>query len=470
MAMVRNKSDVGRLGRLIATTLLVAGLLGAIVTTDAKAREVLTLDVVVDLAARHAPTVIEAEASLRDLELERDRAAGAFGTNLGLSGNVTSKTGEVTTIATAQANGTLAPGLTWSARTGTRPRSSSEAKDALSVSYQLWPPPRDASAWVNLDNAERRLAAYDQTLEASRAQAAIAAVDLYFRVQLAHERLRLAQEHVDATMERIKRLAARREVGTVSESERIALEIELLEKEEEAAGLQSQLDALADELAKALGLSRDSIALGALDEDGPAVGDPLADLPSQEAAVEAALNASGEARSRRLTVQSAQEALDIAVRNQGFGVSVGGGVESKTSGGYEWSVHVTGTYALSDGGARRRNVESARHALDKAETAYANTIATLQAQVRTALRALERGERSVEIKRGLEELRRLDVSVARQQVAIGFLAESDLAAKERALRAAVLDRIEAEVGLVIERLRLDLLMGKHPDFSLLGIR
>ncbi len=452
----------GVLGRWWGLALVIAL---ASVPAYAVSSDPLNLEEAVNLAVQRSEEVVSAERALRSAQIALEEARSAYGTGVTLSASAEiDESRRVDADASVRATGALGAGMSWTATAYSKPPNSDTTGNAVSVTYQLWPPATDRREWTALAGAEHAIAEARTALARARAEAGLNALQLYRTLQLNVERLRLAEAMQDEARAKLTQVEEAIAAGRASMSDKINQEIVLLEHRESVASRRAQVAKLRSQLARLIGRRPAEIVLSKLDESTltDVVRGPT-DLPDQEEAIQAAVAVSADVRAAGKALEDAKQAVAAARRNSGMSLSLNGRVEQDLSGEVDWLVGVSGSYALSDAGRRRRAVESAELNLERAQTAYDTAIRSVSEAVTESLHSIESAGRSLEIAVAVEELRRLDVSVAQQQAAQGVLSEAQFSARRRSLQAAILDRVAAELTLQLERSRFDLLVGRTPD-------
>lgn len=456
----------GLRGAIVGWCFVLALALAGSAEVEAESSQPLNLKTVVDLAVGNSAEVIEAERGVRAAELDLDGAEGAFRSRVSVSAAARlNQTGRLGTDASMRAEGSLGPSVTWTATANTARLSGGNSGESLSVSYQVWPPATDARNWTGITGARSALSMARSALDEAKAEASVTALELYKLTQLNVERLRLAQELRDDARVKLAQVEEAVAAGRASASDRISQEIELLEREESLASRRDQLVSVTNRLAKLVGQEGASLEVLPLNEDAvdSVEESPLEGVPEEAEAIATAIAASADVRARQTALGSAKAAVARAHRDSGLNLALNGIVEPDASGDVDWSVGLAGSYALGDGGNRRRAVESAELSLERAEEAYDRAVQSATESVRSSLRSMSSALRALEIARAVEELRHLDLRVAEQQAARGFLTQSELTSRRRALQTATLDRIAAELDIKLERLRFDLLIGRVPS-------
>lgn len=418
----------------------------------------LSLDEAIRRATARAEAVVDAEHAVETAEVALAREQEAFGTRVTLSGRTSLNDRGVRFRPVVSASGALGPAASWSA-TSFR---DNDGDAQISVSVQLWPPARDSANVRNLQNARSALESARDALERTRAQTVVTTVEAYRQYQLSIARLALAEAELEAAREAYARTEAGVAAGRNSQSALIQAEITLLQSEERVASAAARVESAKVRLARLVGLSPEEFTTDPFDETDFQADEGDLAVPDGESYVADVVAASADVAARELAWERAKEGVARAQRDWGLGLSLSASVESDRGQDVDWSVGLTGTYALADAGARRNARRSAELELARAERELARAREAAAEEARTAIRTLESAMRAVESASAVQRLRRLDLEVAREALRLGSITERELRERERALEAAVLDWAEAALNLRLAAMRLALLKGEAP--------
>src|SRR5690606_8406039 len=112
-------------------------------------------------------------------------------------------------------------------------------------------------------------------------------------------------------------------------------------------------------LARLVGLSPEEFTTDPFDETDFQADEGDLAVPDGESYVADVVAASADVAARELAWERAKEGVARAQRYWGLGLSLSASVESDRGQDVDWSVGLTGTYALADAGARRNARRSA---------------------------------------------------------------------------------------------------------------
>lgn len=416
--------------------------------------EVLTPEAAAERATAFAPAVLEAREALREAELAAIEAGLKLSPDATLSGSTGVNQAGTRTSAGASLSGAVTPRLSWNLSVDSRLPAHDPGYSA-GLRFALWPAPGEG-AWGEAERARAQVERARTLLASAEGSAATAARRAFDRLQIAEVRLALAEEALREAAIGLETVQVRRERGAASEVDVLRAEIRYLEAEAERSEREKAANELRKALAELAGLEPESFTLPpfegvAFTPHGP---------PEPGAALAAALAASVEVADRARELEAARAELERVRSQNGLSLAVNASAGKEPGRDPTWGLFLNAQYDL--GGRKEIALarERAERAVEKAARALEEAKERVASRVEEAFASLEAALRGIEIREKSERVRELEAMVAREQHKRGLITDAALAAAERALTGAQLDRAEAVSAYREQWAQLLLLMGE----------
>ena len=422
----------------------------------------LTAEAAAERAATFAPAVLQAREALREAELSAVEAGLRLRPDATLSGSTgVIQTGTVRSSAQASFAGSLSPRISWNLSVNSAVPDIDPGFSA-SLRYTLLPQPAPG-AWGEVDRARERLERARASLAQAEANAAITARRTFERLQIAQARLAMAEAELREAEAALRATQSRRRLGEASEIDLIRAEMSLLNAQAALDERRQAVEDLRESLGELVGLAPELVAVPPFDPAAIEAFEPF-ELPSRDEAVEAALAASLDVADRARELESARAELARALSNKGLSVGVTGSTGKEPNRDVTWSVMLNVQYDLGGLGELAIARERAQRSVEQAERNLSNAQASVAARVDDALRQLESDLRTLAVREMNERIRTLELQAARERHRRGVITDAELAAAERNLLSAQLDRFEAISAYKERYAQLLVLMGRPPRF------
>lgn len=421
----------------------------------------LTAEAAAARAAAFAPAVRQARDAVREAELSAIEAGLRLQPDATLSAGTGVNQAGPRSSAQASLSGSLSPRLSWNLSVNSAVPDFDPGFSA-SLRYTLLPEPAPG-AWGEVDRARARLERARASLAQAEANASITARRTFDRLQVAEARLALAEAELRDAEASLQVAEYRGRLGEASELDLIRAQISLLSAQAAVEDRRQAVEDLRRSLGELVGIAPELLVVPPFDPAALEAFEPFV-LPSRDEAVEAALAASLDVADRARDLDSARAELARAQANRGFSAGVTGSAGKEPTRDLTWSVMLNVQYDL--GNLKELSIarERARRSVEEAERSLSEARESVASRVDDALRQLESDLRTLARQEMNEQIAALELAAARERHRRGVITDAELAAAERRLLSAQLDRFEAISAYRERYAQLLVLMGKPPVY------
>ena len=422
----------------------------------------LTAEAAAERAAIFAPAVLQAREALREAELGAVEAGLRLLPDATLSGGTGVNQAGPRSSAQASFSGSLSPRLSWNLSVNSAVPDFDPGFSA-SLRYTLLPEPAPG-AWGEVDKARERVERARASLAQAEANAAMVALRTLERLQIAEARLAIAEAELREAEALLRTTEYRSRLGEASEIDVIRAEISLLNAQAAVEERRQAAEDLRSSLGELVGIEPHLLLVPPFDPTALEAFEPF-ELPSRDEAVEAALAASLDLADRARDLESARAELARALANRGLSVGVTGSSGKEPGRDLTWSVMLNVQYDLGGQGELAVARERAQRSVEQAEKSLNDAQASVVSRVDEALRLLESDLRTLQARERNERIRTLELMAAQERHRRGLINDAQLAAAERNLLSAQLDRFETISSYKERYAQLLVLMGRPPVFE-----
>lgn len=445
---------------------------------EPEAVQVLTLPAVLAKAAAFHPDILKALENLAAAERDLEAQQAAYAPRVSLSGSpggLVLRQGEVrrgNPSLSISASQSTPVGLNGSASVSLRLEDEWQVTVpswSVSLTYPLFRSPELNSSNMAIRQAQISLEVAKRNLARTEATALVQTVQLYHAAYRSAVRLAEAWDSLAEAEAEAEAVRRRVEMGMASEVELLTAEAELRRQQLSAVQAERGFGQQMTTLLETVGLSGAEgpfVLAGWLELDTP----PDAFLPPQWR--ELAREFDVALWQRAMAVETAQLQLQAEMERQGVesNVSVGvrEGQETQNSPPTtSWSLEVSFSYPLADGGARRRSLEERTRSLEEAEAAYAEEMKAFERRILELENALHDARLNLEIARLTYERTRLEFAGAEAAYASGMSSPQTYRQAQRTLARAYDDLQAALLDVYAAQWNLQIAAGLQPDFQAL---
>jgi outer membrane protein TolC len=294
------------------------------------------------------------------------------------------------------------------------------------------------------------------------ANLSVSATQMYGRVLTATATMQAAEAAVSAAQEDLTRATLRRDVGTLSDADVLAVAVHLAETR------QRRIQAAGDAAIAKAELNR---LMGSPIDRDFAVQEPVASAPAGDAPSLSSLFADAETARPDLKRAAAAEELADAGRRQARSAwypqvaaqaSLDANGTSLSERASSWIVGGEVRWTLSTGGAELAQRKAAIEATARVRAGRADALAAAQVEIVTALRQLESARARQDVSRAAVEQARESQRIIRDRFEAGLASTSDVLRTATAVFNAEIQRVSALVDAIVSSAMLDKAVGRNP--------
>jgi outer membrane protein TolC len=310
---------------------------------------------------------------------------------------------------------------------------------------------RAADAHVAVAQAQRRQTAADT---------ALAVTDAYAQALTADARVRAASAAIETATEDLGRATARRDVGTATDADVLAMTVHLAQMRAREITARSDAQIARATLNRLMGEPLDA-PFAVVEPMTPV---PAARTPSEAEAAALAARPDVHQAARRVDLARAQQETARASRLPTVGFEGGyewqGGNWSDRAG--SWVVGIRAGLSLSSGGAEAANARAARSALERAELERSAVESAARLDVRSAVARLEAARARQDVATAVVAQAREGQRIVRDRFTAGLTTTTDVLRAAEALLDAESLAVSTRVEVTMATAVLDRALGRVP--------
>jgi len=360
-------------------------------------------------------------------------------------------------LAVSQAEAGKLPTVSWGSGYNWRSGIDDESlNSSLRLSWQLYDGGQTAA---RIDQAEIGAAVAALEVAAAKQQVALDATTAYFAVLEADKMLAVNQETVDNLQAHLDVARARYEAGLVAKADVLRAEVEAANARQNLIVAKNQRQLALTNFLNILNLDADT-AVELVDE----LGYEFESLTLEEALAEARQNRP-EVAQAKLNVVKADKGIDIASsgKRPSIGLSASTGWnDSLFPDGEDWSVGLSASWNVFDGGVTKAQIEQAKSARVQAELKLNQTLDTIEQEVRQSYLSMKEAEERLQTTQTTVDKALEDVYIAQEKYKVGMGTNLDVIDAQLALTQAKTNHVKALYDYNVSRAKLAKAIGRQP--------
>lgn len=333
---------------------------------------------------------------------------------------------------------------------------------SLTASMQLYPwiPPEPEQQYKAL---ELNLLAAKANLSFQEAMVELTWLEGYLDLLRTQETLILARESYELAQKQLEQVLKEKEMGEAGEQRLLGARLETMEAETRLLQAETGLDLQKRSWLLSLGLPlHTSITLNPKDPLLETKRHSVEALNLQEACAEDLLTIVLEQHPQALISRLEQALLEDKIywQEQGFRPQVQAtGNYQRVHDDYNWSLGLTISYNLLDGGQKQRELDSLQKELDREIKDYERLKQDLSLQLEGFLHEVLLAQMTLENRALAVKRSQLEKGLIQTQYDMGLITHQELEAIELSLRQRELDKKRAEDRLLLSQLQVQYFLG-----------
>lgn len=331
--------------------------------------------------------------------------------------------------------------------------------NSLRMNWQLYSGDRVES---QVNQAELGLQVADLGLDKSKQQLRLDTTVAYYTVLQARNTVRVSEETVENMRQHLTNVRAKYEAGTVAKSDVLRSEVELANGQQNLTKAQNAMDLAFVNLNNLMGMAQDT-ELSLKDDLSEA-----ADTRTLEECIQQAIANRPEIKQANANISIAREGTDIARSGNLPSVNLNGSTSWNDSlvpdsGDNHWSVGLSASWNIFDGGVTRANIRSADTTLDKSREQARQTSDSVQMEVRQAYLSEQEAAKRIETTKTAVAKAEEDFNIAEVKYNAGAGTNIEVIDAQLALNQAKINYTQALYDYNTGKAKLDKAVGVSTD-------
>lgn len=336
-----------------------------------------------------------------------------------------------------------------------------DGKDSSSSSVRMnWQLYNGGRTDAQIDQAKLGVTSADLNVEKAKEQVKLDTTTDYYAVLQANNMLDVNKQTVDNLQEHLNIVQAKYDAGVVAKSDLLRSQVELANAQQNLIKAQNQRDLAVTALLNAMNMD---------------VGTELQlkdelkyqpDTRTLDDLIDAAKQNRPEMALTKTSIDSANNSVKIAESNNSPSISASASMGSNDSllpSNDNWSVGLSASWNIFDGGVTKSKVNEAKAALDKAKIQADQTADSIEQEVRSDYLSMKEAEKRLETTEVAVNQANEDLYIAQEKYKAGVGTNLDVIDAQLAYTQAKTNHIQALYDYNVNKAKLDKAIGVKAD-------